>query len=388
VLAFWVLAAALAAVVTVVVTRPLRAPAPSPDTPPTFGNDAASDLAVYRDQLAELEREAARGGLSAEDAAAARLEISRRMLSRADQDAANPLAAGKMPAFAPVLAAVGVPLIAMGFYLLSGVPSMPDQPRAARMDVPAEQSDVTQLIGRVEERIAKAPDDGRGWDVIAPVYLKQSRYADAVRAYDNAIRLLGETVLRLSGLAEAQIKLANGVITEPAKASYNRVLALEPGRIEPRFWLALALEQDGKLKEAAAAYRALLASAPADAPWRAPVLERLAAVDPSEIIKQVTPKSAPKPERGPTANDVSAAGQLTPEARTQMIAGMVSALEQRLAGDGRDAEGWQKLIRSYVVMGNQDKARVALRNAQKALTGDKDGLAAVNAAAKDLGIGS
>jgi cytochrome c-type biogenesis protein CcmH len=220
------------------------------------------------------------------------------------------------------------------------------------------------------------------------VYLKQSRYADAVRAYDNAIRLLGETVLRLSGLAEAQIKLANGVITEPAKASYNRVLALEPGRIEPRFWLALALEQDGKLKEAAAAYRALLDSAPADAPWRAPVLERLAAVDPSQRPNQVTQKSAPPAERGPTASDVSAASQLTPEARTQMIAGMVSALEQRLANDGRDAEGWQQLIRSYVVMGNQDKARVAWRNAQKALTGNKDGLAAVNAAAKELGIGS
>jgi cytochrome c-type biogenesis protein CcmH len=386
VLAFWVIAAALAAVVAYLVTRPLRVPPVALEAPASGNNDAASDLAVYRDQLAELEQEATRGTLSTDDATAARLEISRRMLARAEREITFPTQSNKIPAFAPFLAAVGVPLVGVAFYLLSGVPLMPDQPRSARLDLPAEQSDVTQLIGRVEERIAKAPEDGRGWDVIAPVYLKQARFADAVRAYDNAIRLLGETVPRLSGLAEAHIKVANGVITEPAKVTYSRILVLDPSRIEPRFWLALALEQDGKMQEAAAAYRALLASAPADAPWRAPVLERLAAVEP--VPAKPTATTAPKPERGPTTVDVSAATQLTPEARSLMIAGMVSALEQRLAGDGRDVEGWLKLIRSHVVMGNKDKARTAWRNAQAALTGNKDGLAAVNAAAQELGVGS
>lgn len=383
-LTFWALAAVLAAGVTFLVTRPLRAPAITLENSPSVNNDAVSDLAVYRDQLAEIDLEAGRGALSAEDAAAARLEISRRMLARADRETTIPLSTGKVPALAPLLAAVGVPLLGLGFYLWSGVPWMPDQPRSARLEASTEQADVSQLISRVEERIAKTPDDGRGWDVIAPVYLKQARFADAVRAYENAVRLLGDSVPRLSGLAEAQIKAANGVVTDAAKASFNRVLAIEPTRIEPRFWLALALEQDGKLKEAATAYRALLDSAPADAPWRAPVLERLAAVDPTQA-KQLPP---PKPERGPTADDMAAAGQMTPEARTQMIAGMVAGLEQRLASDGRDADGWQKLIRAYVVMGNKDKARAALRNAQAALTGNKDGLAAVNAAAKELGVGS
>jgi cytochrome c-type biogenesis protein CcmH len=384
VLIFWALAAALAAGVTFIVTRPLRAPAVRAENPPSVSNDAASDLAVYRDQLAELDHEAARGVLSAEDVAAARLEISRRMLARADQDTAPPLQAAAMPALAPLLAAVGVPLFGLGFYLLSGLPSMPDQPRAGRTNVAVEKADVGQLIARVEQRIAEAPDDGRGWEVIAPVYLKQGRFVDAILAYNNAIRLLGETVPRLAGLAEAHIKAANGVINDPAKATYNRILALEPGRVEPRFWLAMALEQDGQLKQAAAAYRALLETAPADAPWRQPVRERLAVVDPSSKA----PPAPAMPPRGPTADDVAAAGQMTPEARTQMIAGMVAGLEQRLAGDGRDADGWQKLIRAYMVMGNKDKARIALRNAQAALTGNKGGLAAVNAAAKELGVGS
>jgi cytochrome c-type biogenesis protein CcmH len=384
--AFWVLAAALAAVVTYLVTRPLRAPAATHEALPRVAHDAASDLAVYRDQLTELESEVTRGVLSVEEAAAARLEISRRMLARAEQDIVSPVQTGKLPAFAPSLAAVGVPLFGLGFYLLSGVPSMPDQPRSARLDMPVEQSDVSQLIGRVEQRIAQAPEDGRGWDVIAPVYLKQARFADAVRAYDNAIRLLGENVPRLSGLAEAHIKVANGVITDTARATYRRILVLDPGRIEPRFWLALALEQDGKRHEAAAAYRAMLASAPADAPWRAPVLERLAVVDP--MTGKPTPPPTPKSDRGPTAADITAAGQLSAEARTQMITGMVAGLEQRLAGDGRDADGWQKLIRAYAILGNKDKARAALRNAQIALTDNKDGLAAINAAAKELGVGS
>jgi cytochrome c-type biogenesis protein CcmH len=379
VLAFWAVAAALAAVVAFIVARPLRAPAA--DIATDTVNDAASDLAVYRDQLAELDSEAARGLVPAEDAAAARLEISRRLLARADKETAQSpqgRPASAMPLLAPVLAAVGVPLIGLGFYLLSGVPSMPDKPRAGRVNVAVEKADIGELIARVEQRIIDMPEDGRGWEVIAPVYMKQNRFVDAVRAYSNAIRLLGETVPRLAGLAEAHIKAANGVINDAAKDAYNRILALEPGRIEPRFWLAMALEQDGQMKQAAAAYRALLAGAPADAPWRQPVLERLAVVDPSS-----TPTA-----RGPTADDVAAAGQMTPEARTQMIAGMVAGLEQRLAGDGRDAEGWQKLIRAYMVMGNKDKARAALRNAQAALAGNKAGLAAVNAAAKELGVGS
>jgi cytochrome c-type biogenesis protein CcmH len=385
VLVFWAVAAVLAAAVAFMVTKPLRASAAA-DRVADSVNGGASDLAVYRDQLAELDSEAARGLLPAEDAAAARLEISRRMLARADQDAAQipPVMPGSAsPRLAQALAAVGVPLIGLGFYLLSGVPSMPDKPRADRVSVAVDKADIGELIARVEQRIIDMPDDGRGWEVIAPVYMKQNRHVDAVRAYGNAIRLLGESVPRLAGLAEAHIKAANGVINDAAKDAYNRILALEPGRIEPRFWLAMALEQDGQLKQAAAAYRALLADAPADAPWRQPVLERLAVADPSSAKAATQPAS-----RGPTADDVAAAGQMTPEARAQMIAGMVAGLEQRLAGNGGDADGWQKLIRAYMVMGSKDKARVAWRNAQAALVGNKDGLAAVNAAARELGVGS
>jgi cytochrome c-type biogenesis protein CcmH len=380
VLVFWAIAAGLAAAAVFTIARALRVPPVGSGSliVNSHATDNASDLAVYRDQLAELDNDVARGLLQADEADAARLEISRRLLARADAGPAEKPGAAGVPALAKLLATVGVPLVGLGFYLLSGVPSMPDQPRAGRVGISVEKAGVAELVAKVEQRIAEHPEDGRGWEVIAPVYLKQERYADAARAFGNAVRLLGESVPRLAGLAEAHIKAANGVINDDAKAAYNRILVLEPGRIEPRFWLAMALEQDGQLKQAATAYRALLDGAPADAPWRRPVLERLAVVDPSSA----------KLDRGPTADDVTAAGQMAPEARAQMISGMVAGLEQRLAADGRDTDGWQKLMRAHMVLGNKDKALVAWRNAQQALAGNKDGLAAINAAAKELGIGT
>ena len=125
------------------------------------------------------------------------------------------------------------------------------------------------------------PEDGEGWDVIAPVYYKLGRFRDAANAYAHAARLKGETVRRLAGLAESAVFAADGIVTEEARAAYEKILKLEPGRVEPRFWLALAKEQDGKLADALADYKALLAEAPPDAPWRAAVEGRIAEVCPA-----------------------------------------------------------------------------------------------------------
>jgi cytochrome c-type biogenesis protein CcmH len=400
VLAFWVIASGLAAAVVILIIRPLRAPLPvnaagaAPDmaasgsaASSTRDNDAASDLAVYRDQLAELDSDVARGVLPADEAAAARVEISRRLLARADRVAGQPVVMPALSPLTPLIASIGVPLVGLGFYLLAGVPWMPDQPRAGRVNsaatVSADRADVAELVARVEKRIADNPDDGRGWDVIAPVYLKLNRMPEAIRAYGHALRLNGDSVPRLAGLAEAHVKMADGVVNESAKTAYTRILQLEPGRFEPRFWLAVGLEQDGQRAQAAAAFRGLLTDAPADAPWRGTVLERLAAIDPAAAAAAGAPSG-----RGPTADDVTAAGQMTPAARATMIAGMVAGLEQRLNADGRDVDGWQKLLRAHMVLGQKDKAMVALRNARAALAGDKAGLSAVNAAAKELGVGS
>ena len=250
--------------------------------------------------------------------------------------------------------------------------------------VPLEQADVGDLIAKVEARLREHPEDGQGWDVIAPIYFKLGRFREAAAAYASAARLEGETVRRLAGFAEAAVLAADGIVGEEARLAFEKILKLEPGRPEPRFWLALAKEQDGKLADALAEYKALLAEAPADAPWRGAVEGRIA-----EVSRRLagTGKAEPR-ARGPSAADVAAAEKLAPQDRARMIAQMVDGLAERLKRDGRDLAGWLRLVNAYAVLDRKDDARAALARARQHFPADEKALAELAALAKSLGLGS
>jgi cytochrome c-type biogenesis protein CcmH len=255
---------------------------------------------------------------------------------------------------------------------------------------PGPGAQVEELVARVEARLRSNPSDGQGWDVIAPVYLRLERFADAAEAYRRALELVGESPARLSGLAESSVLANDGVVTESARKAYQRLLELEPGRNEAVFGLALAKEQDGDLDQAEADYRKLLEIAPPQAPWRVFVQERLQAI----AARRGTPADSSPPAASapataspePSAADAIAA--LPPDERRRMILQMVDSLSQRLKENGRDGEGWQRLIRSWTVLGEIQKAEAALKEARAALSGDESALAAVNALAKSLGLKS
>jgi cytochrome c-type biogenesis protein CcmH len=338
---------------------------------------------VYRHQLMELEAEQARGHVEESEAAAARLEISRRLLVSASQSERAPLAAAVVERRAVAVAvAVLVPALTLGLYLTYGSPGMPSYPIDARANAPLESAQVGELVAKVEARLRAHPEDGEGWDVIAPVYLRLGRFRDAADAFDRASRLKGESVKRLAGLAEASVLGADGIVTEEARLAYEKVLKLEPGRADARFWLALAKEQDGRLAEAVTDYQALLAESPAEAPWRAAVEQRIA-----EVSRRLS-GAQPAPSRGPTAEDVAVAEKLSPADRARMIAGMVDGLAQRLKRDGRDLAGWLRLVNAYAVLGRKDEALAALADARKTFGGDEKALAELAALAKSLGLGS
>jgi cytochrome c-type biogenesis protein CcmH len=285
---------------------------------------------------------------------------------------------------------VAIPLIAGSLYVGLGSPNLPGRPhdtKSAASDTGAvtgtkpDAADLGQLINQVEARLRQAPDDGRGWDVIAPVYLRDQRFADAKFAYARAIELQGPSAARLMGFGESAIRMSDGVVTVEARTAFEKVLAIEPARIEPRYWIAVAREQAGDLAQAAADYRALLSTAPSDAPWRAGVALRLAAIAP---VAGPTPLSAI--QRGPTAEQAAAAASMTPEQRQQMIASMVDGLHARLkTTDTGDAAGWLRLVRAYATMGEESKARAALSEARLAVAGDLQGLAAIDGLAKEMG---
>ena len=388
----WIAFAVMTAATLLAVLFPLGRPPPGSGENTADAVADAGSRAVYRHQLDEIETERARGLIEPAEAEAARLEVSRRLLASADAAASTkaPLAAGPstVPRTALAVAAL-VPLLTLGLYLLQGSPGLPAYPFDARPEAPLHKAPVGDLIARVEARLREHPEDGKGWDAIAPAYFGLGRYRDAADAYQRAARLLGETVGRLGGFAQSSIFAADGIVTEDARRAYERVLQLEPERVEARFWLALAKEQDGKLADARTDYAGLLTEAPPDAPWRLVLSERMAAIDTRLVGGSAQPKPSAQPEqRGPSAEDMAAVQKLPPAERQKMIVQMVEGLAQRLQRDGGDLAGWTRLVRAYSVLERKQDALAALAAARKALASDERAMAELTQLAASLGLGS
>ncbi len=382
----WMSFAVLSAAVLVAILRPLWLPAPTALD--------QQEAAVYRDQLAEIDAEVERGLLEPAEAEAARAEVGRRLLAIDPGRNAVSAESAKHPARSPLASVlgIGVPVATIALYLAFGAPNYTDQPLSARAAPTSVTPDITRLVEAVEARLRAAPDDGPGWDVIAPVYLRQGDYAKAADAYARAARLLGETPQRLAGFAEATVLAHEGTVTPAARAAYERLASLEPNRLEPRFWLALADEQAGRLDVAAAAYRALIAEPTAEAGWVQLFTERLAAVEAKRTFPApaappaVAPTVIPDAPRGPSAADVTAADKLGADERRQMIDDMVQGLAERLTKEPRDLAGWQRLIRAYSVLGRREAAIDALKKARSTFSGEDEALSTLGGLARTLGL--
>jgi cytochrome c-type biogenesis protein CcmH len=340
---------------------------------------SGSDIEVYRDQLGELERDRDSGLIPESEAQAAQAEISRRLLAAAD---AQSEAAGRQETGSAVwrrravalVAIVVLPFGAATFYLTLGSPGLSDQPLASRLTTARGNQSLESLISQVETFLERNPQDGRGWEVIAPVYLRLGRVEDAVKARRNALRINGETAERQTNLGEALVAAANGVVTTDAKAAFDRAVTLDPRDVKARYFQGLAAEQDGEREGAAAIWRAMLAEAPADAPW-------------AEFVRQALSRvEGGVPPRGPGEDEITAASDLSPEQRSAMVRGMVERLAERLRKDGSDIEGWLRLVRSYVVLGDRDNARSAANEARRALAGQPDKVRRLDELAKGLGL--
>ena len=286
---------------------------------------------------------------------------------------------------AAMYAAAALPVIGIALYLAVGSPQLASRPYATRLDTPTDQATAADLVARVEAHLRANPEDGRGWDVLAPVYLRMGDYTQAADAFQKAARLLGESPRRLGGYARALIMLQNGVVNEPARQAYSRLLSLEPQSLEPKVWLAIAREQDGDLKGAQSEYRTLLVGA--QEPWKGLLEARLQAVTERLGGPAAPLQGAPKdaPAAAAAAGDPA---QMSPADRDKFINQMVEGLAARLKENGKDLEGWMRLLRSYMVLGRRDEAVAALSSARGQFTGDEKSLAELNVLAESLGLGS
>jgi cytochrome c-type biogenesis protein CcmH len=342
-----------------------------------------SDVAVYRDQLDEIDRDRAAGLIGEAEAAAARVEVSRRLLAAADAQgpSATPTdATGGGPLrrrrAAAVAALVILPLLPVSLYLALGSPDVPDQPASARIQTPQGGQSIASLVGQVEAHLASNPNDGPGWEVLAPVYMRLGRFDDAVAAWRKALALNGVSAVRESNLGEALVAAANGVVTTEAKAVFQKAAEQDSHEPKAQYFLGLAAEQDGNREGAAAIWRAIIANAPPGAPWVEFVRVALARVT-GEPVASAT---------GPNADDIAAAANMNDEQRAEMIHTMVARLSDRLHKEGDDVEGWLRLVRAYIVLGDRDKAKDAAADARRALSGDPDKIKRIDDLVKNLGI--
>ena len=401
----WIAFAILAAAVIAALARPMLADRAAPEA------EDEADLAVYRDQMAEIEADLERGLITRSEAKSARAELGRRMIVRADGQSGKANAAKTwIPSASPTHIAYAtaaiVPVLTLAIYLGVGSPWLPGMPLTARMHSDPTKSSVNELIAKVEAQLRNTPEDGVGWDVLAPVYLRQRRYDDAANAFGQALRLLGETPKRLRGFGEATVMANNGIVTEPARKAFERIVELDKDQPNPeaRFWIALSDEQEGKIAEARLGYENLLKEAPEGAPWKAVVENRLNNLDGNakrpSIADQAGTKAAEAPspatpsERtpqaapGPSAADVAAAGQMSQSDRQDFINSMVERLADKLQKNPEDFEGWLRLVRAYSVLGRTADAQRALEDAKKSVGEDSDKMSRLETLASELGLKS
>ena len=388
----WIILATLTTVVLLVLLRPLLRGKKS------VAGRGAFDAAVYRDQLREVETDRERGLIGEKEAEAARLEISRRLLASAQSDASEQVPPSRGSNAVMLSVAAMLPLIAIGLYLAYGSPGLPDQPLAARLEDPSTEQDLAAIVARVEARLREHPEEGEGWDAIAPVYLGIGRYGNAAEAFDQALKLLGESPKRLAGRGQALVLANDGVVSEEARRVLERALVLDPTVLEPRILLAIAKEQDGKFAAAIEDWRGLLAAGDESASWRQMVEKRIAAAEahladgstgggaPKTTVPSIG--AGPKSGAGPTAGDVAAAQAMSPSDRQAMVEQMVQRLAERLEQQGDDLSGWLKLVKAYTVLDRKDDAQKALARAKSQFSGDGQALQQLDALAAELGLKS
>ncbi len=369
------------------------------------------DRQIYRDQLRELDADVARAVITAAEADAARVEIQRRLISTDDSGhddggAEVPARAGARRAVA-IGVAVLVPVVGLSIYIWLGNPGAPTAPPlrpqppipagAQRTEPPPAQTTQIQPRGemppneldanieRLRQHLDRQPGNLQGWMLLARSLTAVERYGEAAAAYQKAAAIDPDNTDVKTSAAEAMVMASGGRVTREAAAVFRDVLSLQPNDPASRYYIALGKAQAGEFRDAFDMWRSLLLDAPADAPWRQAVAQRvgeLAAqlgLDIATAVPQATTDaSAPQTaqpsgdeeRRGPTAEDLEAAANMSPEERQQFIRGMVVGLAARLEEDPHDPQGWRRLVQVYGVLSEREKAFASMARAVAKLPDD------------------
>jgi cytochrome c-type biogenesis protein CcmH len=343
----------------------------------------AYNLAVYRDQLGEIERDLGRGLLSSEQAATARAEIGRRILALDETEA--PPRINPKPLAAAIIAVLALPVAALLIYAQLGSPSLPGQPFAERAADGVPKMSMEEALGKLRAHLKTHPDDLTGWLLLARSEVGVGRYREGADAYARAAALSSDRPDIAGAWGEAQVLAADGTVTAKAAQAFETALRDPASAPQSRYYLALAKLQHGDPRGALREWADLAAASPDSAEWQPLLRQRIAEVakaegiDPAPFLPSaattgIASGAAPPAAAMPSQEAVKAAAEATAGAsateRRAMIEAMVGRLAARLEQEPDDADGWARLGRSYLVLQQPAKARDAYARAVKLKPGD------------------
>lgn len=334
----------------------LRRPAEGPER-------AEFDLQVYREQLAELERDRERGVLPADQAEAARTEIHRRILA-AEEGEGRTAPRSRLQWQLVALLAIGVPLASGLIYWRLGTPDMPGKPFASRQADPSFQ--MAKLADQLAEWLKGQPD-GEGYRRLGQAYMSLHRYADAADAFHKAQSLGVVDGPMLSSWGEALVLSQGGMVVPEARRILTLAYSMDKTSAPARFYLGLAQMQIGNFQKAVAIWRDLEKDSGPDAPWLETLKARVAEAGKQGNFDPATiPPEPPAPPSASGGNDAAAAiMNQSPDQQAATIRTMVEGLAARLKDHPDDYDGWMRLSRSYRVLGDVEKGKDAAQHAIK-----------------------
>lgn len=390
---FWIVAVALiVAIAALFGLAMLRCRPEEEDT------TASHDMQVYRDQLAEVEKDLARGVLAPAEAERARIEISRRMLEADRQDRAGKglgARAGAAPRGVTVAAFVLVALVllgAIGAYLTLGIAGYPDQPLSARIAsaeelyrsrptqeeaerraaetrpaLPAPDPKFSELMAKLREAVTQRPNDPVGLELLARNEMALGNYTAGWQAQRRLVALKGDAANAsdLAQLGEDMVVAAGGLVTKQAEDVFASALQKDPRDGLSLYYIGLMMAQNGRGDRAFQLWDGLLRNTPADTPWQEPIRQNI-----RQLAWVAGEENYQLPGSGPTAEDMQAAADMTPEQRMEMVRGMVDRLNDRLAAEGGPVADWAKLISSLRMLGDVDRANAIATEARGKFAAD------------------
>ncbi len=399
---FWIVALLIALSVAATLITALRASRHGAK------NSVQSDMAVYRDQLKEVDRDLARGVLTEAEAETVRTEVSRRLL---DADArARDLGDASDGGILPAAALIVLVLLGGGYalYTTIGAPGYRDLPMSVRLaelsaaaatrpsqseaeaiaapnlpPVPEPDAQFLELMDQLNTVLETRPNDLRGLTLLARNEARLGNFPAARAAQTRILDIKGDQVTApdLVGAIDIMVFGAGGFVSPEAEELIGQLITRFPANGAGQYYTGLTLAQNGRPDQAFPIWRRLLENGPQDAPW-VPIIQQ----EITQVAAAAGVQYQPPGLRGPDADTIAAAEGMSDEDRQAMVQGMVEGLAERLATEGGTAAEWAQLIRALGVLGDTARARAIVAEAGTVFAADVSALETIEAAATAIGL--